>query len=202
VVSLGGEIVFTGDRFPNRRRGQQCRGCLRQGWQTQKRTLSLANPRRHLKRSAADTVQNIPPSEQETTVARFTTSGKPRIIKLKIHADGKQPFSASGERLEAIHYVIHTDIGGIAGAFAPVIGKQLVRYSRLDRWRKSSYLREIHRSAIRWRPGPEYRTCHGAVGRQFLGTAVMRLNNCFLLGEPIFEAKFVGSRSQIDLTAR
>jgi hypothetical protein len=69
-------------------------------------------------------VKNMSPSEPETTVSMVTTSSKPRVVKLKIHAEGKQSFSASGERLEAIHYVIHTDIGGIAGAVAPVIGKQ------------------------------------------------------------------------------
>jgi hypothetical protein len=69
-------------------------------------------------------VKNISPSEPETTVSLVSESSKPRVVKLKIHAEGKQSFSASGERLEAIHYVIHTDIGGIAGAVAPVIGKE------------------------------------------------------------------------------
>ena len=69
-------------------------------------------------------LKNISPSERETTVSMVTTSSKPRVVKLRIHSEGKQLFSASGERLEAIHYVIHTEIGGIAGAVAPMIGKQ------------------------------------------------------------------------------
>ena len=69
-------------------------------------------------------LKNLSPSEPETTVSIVSTSSKPRVVKLKIHAEGKQPFSASGERLEAIHYVVHTDIGGVAGAVAPIIGKQ------------------------------------------------------------------------------
>ena len=69
-------------------------------------------------------VKNISPSEPETTVSLVTMSPKPRVVRLKIHAEGKQSFSASGEHLEAIHYVIHTDIGGVAGAVAPIIGKQ------------------------------------------------------------------------------
>ena len=69
-------------------------------------------------------LKNLSPSETETVVSMVSASSKPRVIKLKIHAAGAQPFSASGERLEAIHYVIRTEIGGIAGAIAPVIGKQ------------------------------------------------------------------------------
>jgi len=69
-------------------------------------------------------LKNISPSGPETTVSMVTPSSKPRVVKLKIHSEGKQLFSASGERLEAIHYVIHTEIGGIAGAIAPIIGKQ------------------------------------------------------------------------------
>lgn len=69
-------------------------------------------------------VKNISPSDPETTVSYVAESSKPRVVKLKIHAEGKQLFSASGERVEAIHYVLHPVIGGIAGAVAPVIGKQ------------------------------------------------------------------------------
>jgi hypothetical protein len=69
-------------------------------------------------------VENIPPSEPETTVSLVSESSNPRVVKLKIHSEGKQSFSASGERLEATHYVIHTDIGGAARAVAKVVGKQ------------------------------------------------------------------------------
>lgn len=69
-------------------------------------------------------VRNLSPSEPETTVSLVSESSKPRVVQLKIHAEGKQSFSESGEPLEAIHYVIHTHIGGVAGAVAPVIGKQ------------------------------------------------------------------------------
>ena len=68
--------------------------------------------------------RNISPSEPETTVSLVSESSKPRVVQLKIHAEGKQAFSESGEPLEAIHYVIRKHIGGVAGAVAPVIGKQ------------------------------------------------------------------------------
>lgn len=69
-------------------------------------------------------LKNISHSERETTVPIVATSLKPRVVRLKIHSEGEQAFSASGEGIEAIHYVIHADIGGIAGVLASVIGKQ------------------------------------------------------------------------------
>jgi hypothetical protein len=68
-------------------------------------------------------LENISPSDPETAVSMVTTSSKPRVLKLKIHPAGEQSFSASGQRLKAIHYVIHVDIGGVAGAVATAIGK-------------------------------------------------------------------------------
>jgi hypothetical protein len=69
-------------------------------------------------------LKNLSPADPETTVSLVTTSEKPRIVKLKIHSAGEQAFSAAGARIEAIHYVVHTDIGGVEGAVASVIGKQ------------------------------------------------------------------------------
>jgi hypothetical protein len=69
-------------------------------------------------------LKNISPSEPETTVSMVTTTSKPRVVKLQIHPAGEQAFSASGERFQAIHYVVHVDIGGVAGAVAHAVGKQ------------------------------------------------------------------------------
>ena len=69
-------------------------------------------------------LKNVLPSEPETTVSMLVTSSKPRVVRLSIRPEGEQSFSASGERLEATHYVIHTDIGGVAGAVANAVGKQ------------------------------------------------------------------------------
>jgi len=69
-------------------------------------------------------LKNISPSEAETTVSLVATSSKPRVVKLKIHPAGEQLFSASGEDVQAIHYAIHFDIGGVAGAVASAVGKQ------------------------------------------------------------------------------
>jgi hypothetical protein len=37
---------------------------------------------------------------------------------------GEEPFSVSGSKRTAMHYVIKVEIGGIAGAIAPLVGKQ------------------------------------------------------------------------------
>jgi hypothetical protein len=49
---------------------------------------------------------------------------KPRLVKLAISAQGKEPFSLAGSSREAVDYAIKVDIGGLAGLVAPVIGKQ------------------------------------------------------------------------------
>lgn len=69
-------------------------------------------------------VKNLSPAEPEITVSMVTTSSKPRVVKLQIHSAGEQAFSAGGARIEATHYVIHTDIGGVEGAVASAVGKQ------------------------------------------------------------------------------
>lgn len=71
-------------------------------------------------------VKNISPSDPEITVSLVSESSSPRVVKLKIHAEGEHAFSASGRIVEGTHFVIHTDIGGVAGVVAPVIGKQPV----------------------------------------------------------------------------
>ena len=49
---------------------------------------------------------------------------KPRLVKLTISVAGTEPFSIAGSARKATHYVLKVDIGGIAGAVAPLVGKQ------------------------------------------------------------------------------
>jgi hypothetical protein len=49
---------------------------------------------------------------------------KPRLVKLVITPQGTEPFSLAGFGREATHYVVKVDVGGVAGAVAPIIGKQ------------------------------------------------------------------------------
>jgi hypothetical protein len=64
------------------------------------------------------------PSGGETTLSMVATSGKPRIVKLHIIPLGGQALSLGTIHEEATEYIIKIDIGGIAGAIAPIIGKQ------------------------------------------------------------------------------
>jgi len=69
-------------------------------------------------------LKNLPQADPETTVELVTTSSKPRVVKFTIRPQGAAQFAAGGPAHEALHFVGHTDIGGLAGAVAPLIGKQ------------------------------------------------------------------------------
>jgi hypothetical protein len=69
-------------------------------------------------------LKNLPEADPDTTVELVTTTSKPRIIKFTIRPQGAARFSAGGPAHEALHFVGHLDIGGLAGAVAPLIGKQ------------------------------------------------------------------------------
>ena len=69
-------------------------------------------------------LKNLPEADPRTTVQLVTTTAKPRIVKFTIRPQGATQFSAGGSAHEARHFVGHTDIGGLAGAVAPLIGKQ------------------------------------------------------------------------------
>lgn len=49
---------------------------------------------------------------------------KPRLVKLKISADGQDPFSTAGTGRKAMHYVVKIELGGITGLVAPLFGKE------------------------------------------------------------------------------
>jgi hypothetical protein len=67
---------------------------------------------------------NIRPSTAKTTVSMVATTPKPRLVKLIITPSGQESFTVGNIKHSAIHYVIKVDIGGVAGAVAPVVGKQ------------------------------------------------------------------------------
>ena len=69
-------------------------------------------------------LKNLPEADPHTTVELVTTTSKPRVVKFTISPQGAAQFSAGGVAHEALHFVGHTDIGGLAGAFAPLVRKQ------------------------------------------------------------------------------
>ena len=66
----------------------------------------------------------IKPSVPRTTVSMVATTPKPRLVKLAILPQGKEPFTIGSFRHEAMHYVVKVEIGGITGFLARLMGKQ------------------------------------------------------------------------------
>jgi hypothetical protein len=69
-------------------------------------------------------VKNLGADVPQAEVSMVVATPKPRLVKLAIHGQGKDPYSLAGSRREALHYVIKIEIGGVAGLVAPLLGKQ------------------------------------------------------------------------------
>jgi hypothetical protein len=69
-------------------------------------------------------IMNLPPDAQKIEFPYLAPSVKPRMVKLAVTPDGKEPFKLSGLRYQALKYEVKVDIGGVVGVVAPVIGKQ------------------------------------------------------------------------------
>jgi hypothetical protein len=69
-------------------------------------------------------LKNLAHDAAPIEVSMVVATPKPRLVKLAISAQGKEPFSLAGSNREALHYAIKVEIGGLAGLVAPWIGKQ------------------------------------------------------------------------------
>lgn len=69
-------------------------------------------------------VKDVQRGAAPTTVSYVAATPKPRLVKLVLTPKGEKTFITDASRHRAIHYVMHVDIGGIAGVIAPLIGKQ------------------------------------------------------------------------------
>lgn len=69
-------------------------------------------------------LKNLRPDDQLPQLSMVVAAPKPRVVKLTISAQGKDPFTVAGSRREAAHYMIKIEIGGLAGLVAPLLGKQ------------------------------------------------------------------------------
>jgi hypothetical protein len=67
---------------------------------------------------------NVRPHSPEIKVSYVATTPKPRIVKFAIDTEGEDTFSVAGVPHKAVRYVVKTEIGGVAGIVAPLIGKQ------------------------------------------------------------------------------
>jgi len=69
-------------------------------------------------------LKNLAPDAPPMEVSMVVATPKPRLVKLAISAQGKEPFSLAGSSRDALHYAIKVEIGGVAGLLAPWLGKQ------------------------------------------------------------------------------
>lgn len=67
--------------------------------------------------------KNILPEAPETKVSMIVAAPKPRLMKVAISPQGKEPFSIAGSRREAMRFQLKFELGGVAGVVAPLIGK-------------------------------------------------------------------------------
>jgi hypothetical protein len=69
-------------------------------------------------------LENLGNDPAPLEVSMLVATPKPRLVKLAIKVEGKEPFSLAGAGREALNYSIKIKIGGIAGLVAPWLGEQ------------------------------------------------------------------------------
>ena len=67
---------------------------------------------------------NVAPTTPETKVSFIVASAKPRVAQLSVRNGGEVPFTIGGAPRKATDFVLHVELGGVAGVVAPVIGKE------------------------------------------------------------------------------
>lgn len=69
-------------------------------------------------------VENFPAKSEELKVAYLVADPKPRVVTFSIKPDGQDRMSVGSSPRKADRYNVHIEIGGVAGAVAPIVGKQ------------------------------------------------------------------------------
>lgn len=67
---------------------------------------------------------NLDPAGPPTRLSMVAPTSKPRLVHLVVTSDGEENFSIGGVRHKATNFRIKIELGGIAGAVAPIVGKQ------------------------------------------------------------------------------
>jgi hypothetical protein len=73
---------------------------------------------------ASTLLMNLPAKAQDTRIAVVVAGDKPRLIHLSMKNSGEASFSLGGVPRKATNFVVHIELGGVAGVVAPVIGKE------------------------------------------------------------------------------
>lgn len=69
-------------------------------------------------------LKNLKPEDELPQLSMIVATPKPRVVKLSLRREGKDPFTIGGVRREATHYAIKVEIGGVAGLLALFLGKE------------------------------------------------------------------------------
>ena len=69
-------------------------------------------------------LKNLRPGAARTELSLVAANPKPRLVKLHVAPGGEEGFTAGGRRYSATKYVVKIEIPGVAGAVAPLVGKQ------------------------------------------------------------------------------
>jgi len=72
----------------------------------------------------ATLLKNAPPGVTPLEASLIAATPKPRLVKMVITPAGQDSFSIATSKREATKYVVKVQIGGVAGAVAPLVGKQ------------------------------------------------------------------------------
>ena len=73
---------------------------------------------------ASSVLMNVSPSTPETKIAIVIAASTPRIVHLSMKPAGEVSFNIGGKPRKAMDFVVHVEIGGVAGVVAPLIGKE------------------------------------------------------------------------------
>lgn len=73
---------------------------------------------------ASSLLMNVSPSAPETRIAIVAATSTPRIVHLSMKPAGEVAFTIGGKPRKATDFVVHVEIGGVAGVVAPLVGKE------------------------------------------------------------------------------
>ena len=69
-------------------------------------------------------LKNLGPDPKPIELSMVVATPKPRLVKLEISDQGKEPFTLAGSKREAMQFAIKVQLGGLAGVLAPLFGKE------------------------------------------------------------------------------
>jgi hypothetical protein len=91
-------------------------------------TAHLAMPPDLYNGIASTILMNVSPTTPETKIAAVVPGKSPRIVHLSMKNAGEVAFTLGGTPRKATDFVVHVEIGGVAGVIAPLIGKEPADY--------------------------------------------------------------------------